>query len=111
MNLIASIPSMPCHSFPVHHVHAQLVTRRLFAKQTTDSAEHTVLLGVVRMVFARDLENGGEGRGVGVDSVPYPISDLYRGFHVSQPSERILTEHDNLNMFPSNPQDQHLHVG
>jgi hypothetical protein len=49
---------------------------RLFAKQPPDSPQDAVLLWVVGVVFARDLEHGRERLGVGIDAVPYPVGDL-----------------------------------
>jgi len=49
----------------------------LLSKQSPDASQHTVLLRVVWMVFRGDFEQGGEGSGVGVHAVSYPLSDLY----------------------------------
>lgn len=48
----------------------------LFAKHAAHASQHAVLVGVVGVVFAGDLEDGGEGCRVGVDAVPYPVGDL-----------------------------------
>ena len=55
-----------------------LTQARLFAKQPAHSPQDAVLLWVVGVVFAWDLENGGKCLGVGVDPVPYPIGNLWR---------------------------------
>lgn len=51
---------------------------RLFAKQPAHSPQDAVLLRVVGVVFARDLENGGECLGICIDPVPYLIGNLWR---------------------------------
>ena len=48
----------------------------LLAKQPPHALEHTVFLRVVRVVFAGDLEDGGEGIGECVDAVPDSFCDL-----------------------------------
>jgi hypothetical protein len=48
----------------------------LLSKQTAHSSQHTVLLWVVRMIFAWNFENRGKGSGVGIDSVSYSVGDL-----------------------------------
>lgn len=48
----------------------------LLAKQAADSPQHAVLLGVVGVIFAGDLEDGWECRRVCVDSVPNSVSNL-----------------------------------
>jgi len=52
---------------------------RLLPEETAYPSQNTVLLGVVRVVLARNLKNGGEGGGIRVDAVPYPISNLVQG--------------------------------
>lgn len=48
----------------------------LLSKQTSDSPQNTVLLGVIGVIFTRDLKNGREGRSVGVDTVSYSIGNM-----------------------------------
>lgn len=48
----------------------------LLSKQTADSSQHTVFLWVIRVVFARYLEDRREGSGVSIDAVTYPVSNL-----------------------------------
>jgi len=48
----------------------------LLAKQTTDSPQHAVLLRVVRVVFARNLEERWECGSVGIDPVSYPVGNM-----------------------------------
>ena len=60
------------------------------------------------MVFAGDFENGREGGGVGIDSVPYPVGDLSFS-SVCLPNHRrqlkalgqtdVLVYQDNANVF------------
>ena len=47
------------------------------AKQPSHAPQHAVLFRVVWVVFARDLQHRRESRRVCVDTVPYPISNLY----------------------------------
>lgn len=55
------------------------------------------------MVFARDLENGREGRGVCIDPVSYPVGNLevigqyslhYRIPHSWRPTDMLVDQHD-----------------
>ena len=48
----------------------------LLAEQPADSPQNAVLLGVVWMVFAWNLEDGGESSSVGVNPVSYPVCNL-----------------------------------
>lgn len=48
----------------------------LLSKHAADTLEDTVLLGVVRVVFAGDFEDGGEGIGEGVYTVTNALCDL-----------------------------------
>lgn len=50
--------------------------KHLLSKQTTHPSQNTVLLGIIRMIFAWNLEDRGEGSGVGIDSVSYPVGNL-----------------------------------
>jgi hypothetical protein len=50
--------------------------RNLLAKQLPDSLHNTVLLGVVRVVLGRNLEQAGESLVVLVDSGSYALGDL-----------------------------------
>lgn len=42
----------------------------LLSKQPPDSPQHTILLGIIGVLFAWDFEDCREGGGVGVDAVP-----------------------------------------
>jgi hypothetical protein len=53
-------------------------TPRLFSKQASYPAENAVLLWIIRMVFARNLENRRESGRIGIDSVSYFIGNLER---------------------------------
>lgn len=46
------------------------------AHQHLNPRHQTVLCRVVRVIFAGDLDDGGEGCLVGVHLVPYPVCDL-----------------------------------
>lgn len=48
----------------------------LLSKQTTHTSQHTVLLRVVWVVFAGNLENGRKRRSVGVDAMTYAVGNL-----------------------------------
>lgn len=48
----------------------------LLSKQTPHSSQHTILLGVVRMLLARDLEYGRECGRVGIDTVSDLVGDM-----------------------------------
>jgi len=48
----------------------------LLAKQPSHTFENTVLFGIVRVVFARNLEDGGEGIGKCVYSVADALCNL-----------------------------------
>ncbi len=54
-----------------------IVDYRLLPKQPPHTPQHTVLLGVVGVLFTRDLEDGGEGGCVGVDTVADAFCDLF----------------------------------
>lgn len=54
-----------------------LSSRRLLSKQSPDTLQHTVLLGIVRVVFGGDLENGGECLVVLVNQCADFLGDLY----------------------------------
>ncbi len=62
---------MPHESKPNAHVPICLL-----AKESAHPSQYAVLLGVVGMVFARNLQHGRESRRVRVDPVTYPLSDL-----------------------------------
>jgi hypothetical protein len=48
----------------------------LLSEQSPDPLEHAVLLGVVWVVFRRNLEERRESGGVCLNAMPYPFSDL-----------------------------------
>lgn len=78
----------------------------LLAKQTTDSPQHTVLLRVVGVVFARNLEERWECGSVGIDSVSYPVGNLSGPCQLLEPEDprnlttNMLVDQYNANVFP-----------
>lgn len=48
----------------------------LLAKQATNSPQHAVLLRVVRVFLARDLEDCGERGGICVDAMSDLVGDM-----------------------------------
>lgn len=80
----------------------------LFAKQPAHSAQNTVLLGVVRVVLARNFENGRESSSVGIDSMSYAIGNLFfqsayvlfaQGFLPAIATD-VLVDEDDANVLP-----------
>lgn len=55
---------------------SMILSSSLFSKQPAHTLEDTVLLWVVRVVFARDFENGREGVGERVYTVTNALCDL-----------------------------------
>lgn len=71
------------------------ITTRLLAKQPTYSAENAILLGVVRVILARNLENRRESSGIGIDTMSYAVGNLSTSQHVSRyrfPSLAAVTD-------------------
>jgi hypothetical protein len=52
------------------------VTSCLFSKKPTDSPQYAVLFGIIRVVFAGNLEHCRKGSGIGIDSMAYSVGDL-----------------------------------
>lgn len=48
----------------------------LLSKKPANTLQHTIFLGIVRVVLAWDFQEGGECGGVGVDAVSYSVGDL-----------------------------------
>lgn len=48
----------------------------LLSKQPPHALEHTIFVWVVWVVFRRYLEKGGEGSGVGLNSMPYSLRNM-----------------------------------
>lgn len=48
----------------------------LLAKQPPNTLQNAIFLGVVRVIFAGDFEDGGEGVGECVHAVTNALSDL-----------------------------------
>lgn len=57
---------------------ANMYAMRLLSKEPAHPPEHAVLLGVVGVVLARDLEDCRERCRVCIDAVPYPVGNLSR---------------------------------
>lgn len=49
----------------------------LLSKQPSHPLEYTILFRVIWVVLARDLKNGRESLGVGIDAVPDTLCNLY----------------------------------
>lgn len=86
MPLSTSIPSVhfypppsPVNLYPLllPTSYIPIVDYHLLPKQPPHTPQHAVLLGVVGVLFTRDLEDGGEGGCVGVDAVADAFCDLW----------------------------------
>ena len=81
---LALVPARdPAHSTPTPTPTPTLsricICIALLAEQAAHPPQHAVLLRVVGVVLARDLEHGREGGRVGVDAVSDAFRDLYVG--------------------------------
>lgn len=54
-----------------------LAASRLLAKEAAHTPQYAVLLWVIWMILAGDLEDCGEGRGIGVYAMSDFVGDLY----------------------------------
>lgn len=57
----------------------------LLPKQPPHALQHAILLRVIRVILRWDLQQRREGSGVGLDTVSYPLGDLLRVSHISNP--------------------------
>lgn len=64
---------------------------KLFTKQSPDSSQHAVLLRVVWMVLRWNLEKRRECGGIGIDSLPYLIGDLFEAVSVWHNARVVLS--------------------
>lgn len=48
----------------------------LFSKETTHSSQYTVLLRVIRVLFAWNFQDCRECGGIGIDAVSYTVGNL-----------------------------------
>ena len=64
----------PAISSPTHHRSHTC----LLSEQPAHPLEHAILLGIVRMVLGRDLEQRGESGCVRLHAVSYPLGDLWQ---------------------------------
>ncbi len=70
----------PCRGIQGLAGHLQI--HALLPKQSPYSPQDTVFLGVVGMVLARDLEDGGEGGRVRVDAMSDLVRNLERPVNI-----------------------------
>lgn len=52
------------------------MTSSLLSKQTSHPLQHAILIGIVRVVFAGDLEDRGERIAEGIDAIANTLCDL-----------------------------------
>ena len=72
--LPASTAEHPLCVVEMHHQPKRISP--LLSKQTSHPLQHAILLWVIRMVFARNLEDCGEGIGEVIDVIANTLCDL-----------------------------------